>query len=169
MLATKEAGTTYLDLTERYPIISSRGNQYIFIFCDYETNSIQATLIKTRNAAEIQDATMPMLSTLTTSGNKPNIHILDNDVSSSLKQGFLKNNIKYQLVPLHPPRKNATKCEIQTSKAYFITCLCAVNPQYPTKEWDSFLPQETLNLNILRKYRFNPKLSSHAALHGIFD
>ena len=31
LLATKEYGMTYSDLTGRYPIISSLGNQYILI------------------------------------------------------------------------------------------------------------------------------------------
>ena len=106
-LTTKETGTTYSDLTGRYPIISSRGNQYIAICYDYDNNRIQAIPTKTHNDAEIRDVTMSMLYTLTTSGHQPNIHILNNEASSILKQGLLKNRIKYQLVPPHLYRRNA--------------------------------------------------------------
>ena len=67
LVATKESGKTYSDLTGRYPIISSRRNQYISICYNYDTNGIQATPTKTRNAAEIWNATMSMLNTFTTS------------------------------------------------------------------------------------------------------
>ena len=38
-----------------------------------------------------------------------------------------------------------------------------------SKEWDRFLPQATLTLNQLHNCCFNPKLSSHSALHSTFD
>ena len=60
--------TTYSDLTGRYPIISSRGNQYIVIFYNCDTNSIQAIPTNTRDATEIQDATMSMMYKLATGG-----------------------------------------------------------------------------------------------------
>ena len=68
----------YSDLTGRYPIIYSLGNHYIVIYYYWDTNSIQYISNKTLNAAKIQDATISMLSILTTSGNQPNLHILDN-------------------------------------------------------------------------------------------
>ena len=80
-LTTKETGTTYSDLTGRYPIISSRGNRYNFICYDYDynINNIQAIPTETCNAADILEATMSMMFTLTTSGHQPNIHIIDNE------------------------------------------------------------------------------------------
>ena len=113
-LALNEAGTTYSDLTGRYLIISSRGNEYIFIYYDYKTNSIYTVPTKTCIASEIWDTIMSMLNTLTTSGNQFNIYILDNEASSSLKLGLLNNNIKYQLVPVHTHRKNADERAIKT-------------------------------------------------------
>ena len=112
---------------------------------------------------------MSMLNTLNKSGHQPNIHILDNEVSSSMRQVLLKNKIKYQLVPQSLQRQNAAEHAIQKFKAHFITCICAANPGYPEKEWDCFPPQVTLALNLLRKCHFNPKLLADAALHGTFD
>ena len=47
-------------------------------------------------------------------------------------------------------------------------CLCATDPKYPDKEWDHFLPEATLKLNLLRNCCFDSKLSAYAALHDIF-
>ena len=130
---------------------------------------MQTTPTKTRNSAETWDSTMYMLNTLNTSRNQPNLHILDNETSSSLRQGLLNNKSKYQLSPLHLHRGNAAECAIQKFKAHFITCLCEADTRYPEKEWDNFLLQEKFTINLLHNYRFNTKLSAHAALHGIFD
>ena len=111
---------------------------------------------------------MSMLSTLTTSGHQPNIHILDNGVSTILKQGLLNNKRKNKLANPHLHIKNAAERAIQKFSAHFIMCLCTAEPKYPGKQWDCFLSQSTLNLNLLRKCHFNPFLE-YAALHGIFD
>ena len=112
---------------------------------------------------------MSMLTALTESWNKSNLHILNNEASYSLKQSLLKNKTKHQLVPPHLHRRNAAKRAIDKFKAHFITCLCEAHPKYPTKEWDCFLPQATLTLNLLCNFRFNIKFSAYAALRGMFD
>ena len=74
-----------------------------------------------------------MLSTLTTSGDQPNILIIGNEESYISKHGLLKNKIKYHLVPPYLHRRNAAEHSIQTFKANFIMCLCATEPEYPAK------------------------------------
>ena len=86
-----------------------------------------------------------------------------------MRQGLLKNKIKYQLVPLNLHRQNTAKNTIQTFRAHLITCLCASYTLYLFKEWDILLPQATFTLNLIHNCRFNPKLSAHAALHDTFD
>ena len=46
---------------------------------DYDTNIIQAIPTKNQNNAEIRDATMLMLTTLPSSGNQLNLHIIENE------------------------------------------------------------------------------------------
>ena len=112
---------------------------------------------------------MSMMTTLTKSGHQPNLHTIYNEASSSIKQGLINNNTKYQLVTIQLHRLNEAERSIQTLNTHFITCICAANTKYTTKEWDSLLPQATLTLNILRKCHFNPKLSVYAAKYGMFD
>ena len=146
---TKEDGTTYSDLAGRYPFTSSCGNQYIVILYYYDNNSIQAMPNKTRNTEEIRDTPMSMLSTLTNIRHQPNTHILDNEASSIIKQGLLKHKIQYHWHPPHLHIRNVAERAIQMFKANFITCLCAAYPNYPAKDWDHFIPQSALTLNLL--------------------
>ena len=168
-ICTKEDGTTYSDLCGRYPVKSSRGNQYILVCYDYDSNAILAEPIQTRAAANITNALKLMLDNLTKAGAPPQIHIMDNEASNLLKHALLKRKIKYQLVPPHIHRRNMAERAIQTFKAHFIAGLCTTDPKFPAREWDRLLPQAIITLNHLRNSRINPKLSSHAALFGTFD
>ena len=51
-----ETSKSYSDQTGRFPILSSRGNQYILVLYHYDTNSIHAQLLKNRQALEITKA-----------------------------------------------------------------------------------------------------------------
>ena len=43
----------YMDLTGRFPYTSARGNQYILIIYDYDSNCILATATKSRQSGEL--------------------------------------------------------------------------------------------------------------------
>ena len=115
-LFSKPEGTSYSDLTGRYPYKSSRGNQYLMVLYDHDTNAILVRPTKTRNAAELRNVTMELLTTLKDRGHPPKLHILDNEASDSLKHALIKHNIDYQLVPPHLHRRNMAERAIQTFK-----------------------------------------------------
>jgi hypothetical protein len=50
--ATIDAGQIYTDQTGRFPVVSSKGNKYIMILYDYDSNAILAQHIKYRTAPE---------------------------------------------------------------------------------------------------------------------
>jgi hypothetical protein len=54
--ATIDAGQIYTDQTGRFPVVSSKGNKYIMILYDYDSNAILAQPIKDRTAPEILKA-----------------------------------------------------------------------------------------------------------------
>ena len=165
----KPEGTSYSDLTRKYPIKSGRGNQYIMVGYDYDTNAILVQPTKTRNAAELCNATMAILDQLERSGHKTILHIMDNEASDFLKHALIKHKITYQLVPPHLHRRNMAERAIQIFKAHFISFLCTAPSTFPAKEWDRLLPQCETTLNLLCPCRYNPKLSAYAALEGSFD
>ena len=134
--SVKPSGTTYSDITGRFPIKSSRGNQYLVICYDYDTNYIAVAPTKSRQGFEIRDTIISLIQKFKSSGNPPRLHILDNEASHALKSTLLKSKIDYQLVPPHVHRRNAAERAIQTFKAHFITTLCIADPTFPANEWD---------------------------------
>ena len=149
--------------------VLSRGNAYILVVYDYDTNSILAEPLQSRAAAVIRKGWEKLNLVLSKSGRKPELYILDNECSNELKHAMLKNNITFQRVPPYVHRRNATERAIQTFKSHFLAGLATANPTFPVHEWDRLLPQAILTLNLLRNARLNPKLSAHALLHGNFD
>ena len=100
-----EMKKAYLDLTGRFPHKSSRGNQYILIVYDYDSNAILSAVLKTRQAAEIKRAWLKLHTKLEQPGATPNVYIMDNEASTDLKSAMTKNKLQYQLVPPDMHRK----------------------------------------------------------------
>ena len=86
-----------------------------------------------------------------------------------MKDCFVKEGVKFHLVPPHNHRANAAERAIQTFKNHLIAGLSGLDPQFPIKQWDCLLKQAELTLNLLRLARLNPKLSANSFLFGEFD
>jgi hypothetical protein len=54
--AAIDAGQIYTDQTGRFPVVSSKGNKYIMILYDYDSNAILAQTIKDQTAPELLKA-----------------------------------------------------------------------------------------------------------------
>jgi hypothetical protein len=160
---------SYSDQTGRFPVRSSRGNQYVFIMYNYDTNSIHSQGIKDRHSNNIIDAWETTFKLLKFTGHAPKLHILDNECSGDLKNTFNENNIEFQLVPPYVHRVNAAERAIQTWKDHFLAGLATCDPNYPLREWDRLMPQVDITLNLLRKSRRFPNLSAYAAIWGNYD
>ena len=161
--------TGYSDLTGRFPITSSRGNKYILIVYNYDTNSIHAKAVPNRQAATLTSTFINIHNDLTFRGAKPNMYLLDNEFSNELELALQKNNIKYQLAPPHNHRSNKAERAIQTFKEHFIAGINSVNPNFPITEWDRLIEQAEITLNLLRSSRLNPNLSAYSHLYGMFS
>ena len=164
-----KSNTAYGDLTGRYPIQSSRGNEYVLIIYDYDGNAILQAPLKNRQAATIKEAWMNLHDRLKSSAKPPTTYIMDNEASKDLKHALSKADISYQLVPPNLHRVNAAERAIQTFKDHFLAILAGAHPDFPAHEWDRLLEQAEITLNLLRNSRANPKLSSYAYLFGNFD
>ena len=164
---TKERA--YSDLTGRFPYKSSRGNEYLLVVYDYDSNAILVEPLKNRTAHVITKAWQKIHSTFKNRGVDPKLYILDNEISGEFKDALKKNTVQYQLTPPHMHRRNAAERAIRTFKNHFLTGLALCDPKFPVAEWDRLLEQAVLTLNLLRTSRVNPRLSSHAYLFGNFD
>jgi hypothetical protein len=71
--ATIDAGQIYTDQTGRFPVVSSKGNKYIVMLYDYDSNAILAQPIKNRTAPELLKAFQFMEQELVAKGLKPKL------------------------------------------------------------------------------------------------
>ena len=92
---SKEEGVTHPYLAGRYPIKSARGNQYILIYYDYNSNAILSDALLSISGTCIKKGVQNLLDTLTTAGHKPKLHIIDNEACDLLKKTLLKQKISY--------------------------------------------------------------------------
>jgi hypothetical protein len=102
-------GQIYTDLPGRFPIRSNRGNQYIFVLYDYDSNAILAEPMKNRTDREMVRAFKHLHAYLCDRGLRPKLQKLDNEASTALQHAMRQENIDYQLVPPHVHRRNAAE------------------------------------------------------------
>jgi Reverse transcriptase (RNA-dependent DNA polymerase). len=159
----------YSDITGRFPHIGRNGHQYIFIMYHYDTNAIIPHPMKDRTESEHINAWKTCYKYLEDRGQKPTLHIMDNETSNNLLRAIQRKKVQIQLVPPHVHRRNAAERAIRTFKNHFIAGLCSVHPHFPMTLWADLLPQAAITLNLLRPCRLNPRLSAYNALEGAFD
>jgi hypothetical protein len=94
---------------------------------------------------------------------------LENESPLALRNYITDQGIYYQLAPPHIHRRTNVESAIQTFKNHFVTGPCSVDPNFPLKLWDTFLPHATITLNILHKSRINPCMSAYDQLNGKYD
>jgi hypothetical protein len=167
--STIDAGQIYTDQTGRFTVVSSKGNKYIMILYDYDSNAILAQPIKDRTAPELLRPFQVMEQELVAQGLKPKLMKLDNEASKLLKMYLHHQNITCQLVPPYSHRRNSAERAIRSFKDHLIAVLCSTDKSFPMHLWDSLLPQAVITLNMLRTSRINPKLSAATHIFGQCD
>jgi hypothetical protein len=154
--ATIDAGQIYTDQTGRFPVVSSKGNKYIMLLYDYDSNAILAQPIKDCTAPELLKAFQVMEQELVARGLKPKLMKLDNEASKLLKYYLHQQDITFQLVPPYSHRRNSAEREIRSFKDHLIAGLCSTDKSFPMHLLDRILPQAVMTLNMLRTSRINP-------------
>jgi hypothetical protein len=167
--AVMDTNHIYTDLTGRFPTTSLSGNKYILILYDYDSNIVLSAPMKNRGDKDMVRAFDLLIQSLVIRGLKSFLQQLENEASLALRNYLTKQGISYLLAPPHIHRRNNAERAIHTFKNHFIVGLCFVDPTFPLKLCDKFLPQATIMLNILRKSRINPRMSACAKLNGHFD
>ena len=162
-------GQVHSDLTGRFPVQSSRGNKYLLVLYDYDSNAILVEPMKNRSDAEMLRAYAIINNILIRRGLRPRLQRLDNEASKALKQYLQDTDVEFQLVPPHIHQRNAAERAIRTFKNHFIAGLCSTDPNFPMHLWDRLVKQAEQTLNLMRTSRINPQLSAYAQLHGVFD
>ena len=158
-----------MDLTGRFPVISSRGYRYILVVVDGDSNAILVEPMKNRSDAEYIRAYETIHAYLTERGCKPELQRLDNEASKALKAKIRANDISYQLCPPDMHRTNPAEKAVQTFKNHFIAILAGTDPNFPLHLWCRLLKPAEKQLNMLRPTHANPNISAYNQLEGVFD
>jgi hypothetical protein len=125
-----DQGQLYTDLTGKFPVRSSEGNSYVMVCYVYDWNYVKVIPIKSRSALEWVKAYDHINQELTVKGFNPKLQTLNNEASTALKHFFTANDVAYQLVSPHCPRRNAAERAIRTFKEHFVTGLSSVDPTF---------------------------------------
>jgi hypothetical protein len=163
------SGQIHSDLTGRFPTTFAKGNKYVLVVYDYDTNNVLTEPMKSRGDHGMVRAYNKLIQELVDHGFKPRLQHLDNECSSALRSLLNQHDIHFQLAPPHVHHRNAAERAIQTFKNHFIAGICSVDPNFHLRLWDRLLPQATLTLNLLRQSRINPMVSAYVHLYGHYD
>jgi hypothetical protein len=98
-------------------------------------------------------------------GVQPKKHILNNEISSNMKEHICtKYNFTVELVLPGCHRPNAAKVAIHNFKSHFLSILAGTAESFPLSLWDRLLPQTEITLNLLRQSNATPTVSVYAHL-----
>ena len=129
------------DFTGRFPFKSSRGNEYIYIVYDYDSNAILAEPITNRQAKTITEALLKIYKRISKNGHGYNHFVLDNKISEELKRAYEKYDIAFVCITPYIHRWNAAERAIGTFKNHVLAGLATCHKQFPITKWDQILPQ----------------------------
>ena len=161
--------TMHTNQTGRFPTTSTRGNQYIMVLVEVDSNYIDAEPMKNRTERSIIKAYLALWARLTASGTvKPRTHLLNNEASAAYKVEIQKN-CTLQLVPSDNHRRNLAERAIQTFKSHLKAILAGVADNFPMNLWDRLLPQTVLTLNLLYQSNIAPTVSAYQYVNGPFN
>ena len=148
----------YSNQIGHFPYRSSRGNQYLFVTDDYDSNAIVFDALKNCKSAELKQAFMNCCTKLTIEPMNKNMFILNNECSQDIKNTIKIYNSTFQLVLPYQHRQNVAETAIKTVKSHLLSGIASCHKQFPITEWDRLLPQAEITLNLLRNSRINPKI-----------
>ena len=162
--------TVFSDRTWQFPTRSKRGNKYIMVMMEIDSDAIRVEPVKNRTYAELTRANHAMMLQLKQAGIITQKHILDNKVSNAMKT-IIRDEYKMnlELIPPGCHRRNAAVVAIRNFKAHFLSVLAGTATSFPLTLWDQLLPQAKVTFNLLRHSIASPNVSVYAHPSGPFD
>ena len=142
--------TVFSDQTGQFPTRSKRGNHYIMVMVEIDSNAILVEPITSRTDAELTRTYHAMMLRLKQAGIIPQKHILDNEVSNAMKTIICDEyKMKLELVPSGCHNRNTAELAIRKFKAHFLSLLAGTATSFPPTLWDRLLSQAEVTINLL--------------------
>ena len=160
----------FSDQTGQFPTRSQRGNKYIMVMVEIDSTAILVEPINNRKDEELTRAYQKMMLRLRRAGIIPKKHIMDNEVSETLKTTTQDEyKMQIELVPPDTHRRNSAEAAIRNFKAHFLSVLAGTAQDFPPSLWDRLLPQAKIKINLLHQSNVTPKVSAYTYLSRPFD
>ena len=117
--------TVYSDTTRQFLVASSRGNSYILVAIDLDSNYIFAEPMSSRSKVQIFRAYSTIHATFQARGLAPQLSVMDNEASQILKDYITSQGTRYATNWYHRTYTEANRAEraIRTFKNHFISGL----------------------------------------------
>jgi hypothetical protein len=148
--------TIFSDQTGQFPMQSRRGNKYIMLMVEIDSNAILVEPMKARNDGEMIWAYDILVNCLKHANIHPRKHILDNKISANMKQHIEtlhKFNVELVLPGNH--RRNAAEVAIRNFKSHFLSVLAGTAESFPMYLWDRLLPQTKITVQSPPSIQYN--------------
>eukprot|EP00957_Ditylum_brightwellii_P109220 8331405-Ditylum_brightwellii.AAC.2 len=139
----------YLDLTGQFPHQLSRGNNYLYVMYDFDSNTILTEAIPNRQAKTLVNVWQKLHNQISKHGHPTKHYILNNEVSDEFKAVLTKYTKTFELTPPNIYHRNAAERAIRTYKNHLQAGLATCHSDFPILEWDHLLPQANITLNLL--------------------
>ncbi len=142
--------TMFSNQTGQFPIQSLRGNKYIMVMVQINSNTILVEPMKNCKDDKMIQAYNALLLQLKRAGIVPKKHVLDNEVSENMKNYICDTcKLDMELLPPGCHRCNAAEVAICNFKAHFLSVLAGVANNFPPNLWDWLLPQTEITINLI--------------------
>ncbi len=105
-LSNKAQQLMYTNQTGKFPKKLSKGNHYIMVLIEIDSNAILVEAMKKCSAGEMIRVYLILVNCLCNAGVTPKMHILDNKCSEDFKAQTRKNSMTFQLVPPNDHQRN---------------------------------------------------------------
>ena len=158
----------YSGQTGQFPTRSRRGNGYIMVTVEIDSNYTLVEPMKNRTDTVMIDTYRALLKRLKRAGVTTTKHVLDNECSTRLKK-LIQDTYKLELVSPGCHRRNIAEVAIKAFKQHFLGILAGRPDNFLWLLWDRLLPQTETTLNLLRQSNAIPTVSEYAHMYGNFD
>jgi hypothetical protein len=112
----------------RFPKKSSKGNQYIIVLMESNSDVILVKAMKNRSSGKMIRAYQKLIDHLHAAIIVPKHH---NKCSDEFKEIIKCNEMTYQLVPPRDHHHNHAEKAIQPFKDHFVAILCGLDKEFP--------------------------------------
>ena len=145
-----------MGLAGNFPITSSRGNKYVFLWYDYDSNTMKSVPIKSRHQEEKLRAYNICYKYYAQRRFVPQVIRLDNEASTALKTNIKEDKMSFQLVLPSIHCQNSAERAMRTWKEHAISTISTFDPETPLYLRCQYCEPIDIKLNLLRASRLHP-------------